>query len=59
MNNLLASSSFFLSSFPKYVNSESALFFLNDHSFVSRLYLSAQFIILRFKKLKCILHIST
>lgn len=50
---------FFLSSFPKYVKSESALFFLNDHSFVSRLYLLAQFIILYFKKLKCILHIST
>lgn len=48
---------FFLSSFPKYVKSESALFFLNDHSFVSRLYLLAQFIILYFKNLNafCIL----
>lgn len=58
MNNLLVFF-FFLSSFPKYVNSERALFFLNDRSFVSRLYLLAQFIILYFKKLKCILHIST
>lgn len=48
---------FFYQVSPKYVKSESALFFLNDHSFVSRLYLLAQFIILYFKNLNafCIL----